>query len=100
MDSGYAAPEVCAGRSLSLACDWWSVGALLYELLTGRSLVSCHPAGLTTHSVLHVPAHVSPEAASLLTQLLRVAPAERLNALEIKTHAFFSGINWHDLENY
>lgn len=34
--SGYAAPELIAGLSDSRRCDQWSLGAIVYELLTGQ----------------------------------------------------------------
>ncbi|HCH66355.1 MAG TPA: hypothetical protein DFR83_26360, partial [Deltaproteobacteria bacterium] len=34
---GYAAPEVLAGQAASVAADVFSLGALLYELLTGQA---------------------------------------------------------------
>ena len=104
MDMMYVAPEVSVhsstGSNAEESCDWWSVGALLYELITGRTLVSNHPAGITTHLPLYVPDHVSPEATSLLEQLLKVCPTERLGVEDIKTHAFFNGIDFAQLEKY
>ena len=35
----YMAPEIILGRGHDKAADWWSVGILLFEMLTGK--VSC-----------------------------------------------------------
>ncbi|PNI84297.1 RPS6KL1 isoform 9, partial [Pan troglodytes] len=38
VDNLYSAPEVGGISELTEACDWWSFGSLLYELLTGMLL--------------------------------------------------------------
>lgn len=40
--SGYAAPEVVAGGAASRRADQWSLGAILYELVTGQKAVPGH----------------------------------------------------------
>ncbi|XP_037679992.1 ribosomal protein S6 kinase delta-1 isoform X2 [Choloepus didactylus] len=65
----YCAPEVGAITEETEACDWWSLGAVLFELLTGKTLVECHPAGINTHTTLNMPECVSEEARSLIQQL-------------------------------
>ncbi|KYO43619.1 ribosomal protein S6 kinase delta-1 isoform D [Alligator mississippiensis] len=98
----YCAPEVGAILEETEACDWWSLGAILFELLTGKTLVECHPAGINTHTSLNVPDHISEEARSLIQQLLQFNPVERLGAgaagaEDIKSHPFFAPVNWADL---
>ncbi|XP_067339155.1 ribosomal protein S6 kinase delta-1 isoform X1 [Channa argus] len=64
----YCAPEVGGISEETVACDWWSLGAILFELLTGTSLLRCHPAGIGRHTALNIPEYVSEEARSLLEQ--------------------------------
>ncbi|XP_008124046.1 ribosomal protein S6 kinase delta-1 isoform X1 [Anolis carolinensis] len=98
----YCAPEVGVVFEETEACDWWSLGALLFELITGRTLVECHPAGINTHTCLNLPDHISEEARSLLQQLLQFNSGERLGAGiagvdDIKSHPFFALIDWAEL---
>ncbi|XP_072551498.1 ribosomal protein S6 kinase delta-1 [Salminus brasiliensis] len=95
----YCAPEVGGIAEETAACDWWSLGALLFELLTGKSLHQCHPAGISRHTSLNIPDFVSEEARSLLEQLLQYNPVERLGAgvagvEDIKSHPFFAQVGW------
>uniref|UniRef100_A0AAQ5Y3D8 Ribosomal protein S6 kinase polypeptide 1 n=1 Tax=Amphiprion ocellaris TaxID=80972 RepID=A0AAQ5Y3D8_AMPOC len=76
----YCAPEVGGIGEETASCDWWSLGAILFELLTGMSLLRCHPAGIGRHTALNIPESVSEEARSLLEQLLQYNPMERLGA--------------------
>ncbi|XP_069936539.1 ribosomal protein S6 kinase delta-1 isoform X3 [Cherax quadricarinatus] len=98
--AGYLAPELRSPLAQPTeAADWWSVGALIYHMLTGQSVRTAHTSGITSHTELLLPSHLSPEAASLLSQLLCAHPVERLgggaaSAQEIKDHAFFTGIQW------
>lgn len=98
----YCAPEVGAITEETEACDWWSLGAVLFELLTGKTLVECHPAGINTHTTLNMPECVSEEARSLIQQLLQFNPVERLGAgvagvEDIKSHPFFTPVDWAEL---
>ncbi|MEE6473962.1 hypothetical protein FKM82_010227, partial [Ascaphus truei] len=98
----YCAPEVGGIAEETETCDWWSLGALLFELLTRKALVQCHPAGINTHTSLNMPEYVSKEARSLIQQLLQFNPSERLGAgvagvEDIKSHPFFAGVDWVEL---
>ncbi|XP_074221331.1 ribosomal protein S6 kinase-like 1 isoform X2 [Camelus bactrianus] len=73
LDNLYSAPEVGGISELTEACDWWSFGSLLYELLTGTALSQSHPSGIQPHTQLQLPEWLSRHAASLLTE---VSPEE------------------------
>ncbi|KFW09850.1 Ribosomal protein S6 kinase delta-1, partial [Eurypyga helias] len=105
----YCAPEVGAILEETEACDWWSLGAILFELLTGKTLVECHPSGINTHTSLSIPDHLvlfllteSYLYVSFCIKLLQFNPAERLGAgvagvEDIKSHPFFALVEWADL---
>jgi len=105
----YAAPEISgvSAEEVSPACDWWSVGALLFELAVGIPLHWCYPAGFTSHTILSFPqfseASLSEEAQDLISQLLVYNRSERLGVgrngvEELKSHPFFVGVDWLELE--
>ncbi|KAM9202989.1 ribosomal protein S6 kinase-like 1 isoform 4-T4 [Dugong dugon] len=94
--------EVGGISELTEACDWWSFGSLLYELLTGMALSQSHPSGIQAHTQLQLPEWLSHPVASLLTELLQFDPSQRLGAggggvSKLKSHPFFSTIQWNKL---
>ncbi|XP_035300825.1 ribosomal protein S6 kinase-like 1 isoform X4 [Cricetulus griseus] len=94
--------EVGGISEVTEACDWWSYGSLLYELLTGMALSQSHPSGFQAHTQLQLPEWLSGPAASLLTELLQFDPQRRLGAggggtSKLKSHPFFSTIQWSRL---
>ena len=105
----YLAPEVLARQGHGKAVDWWSLGALIFEMLTG--LPPFYNAKDRERmfqdimqSEVRFPAYISPNARSLLEQLFVKDPAARLggsarDADEIKEHPWFSGINWSRMMN-
>uniref|UniRef100_A0A7N6FDH7 Protein kinase domain-containing protein n=1 Tax=Anabas testudineus TaxID=64144 RepID=A0A7N6FDH7_ANATE len=102
MEQMYCAPEIGGVSRVTEACDWWSLGALLFELLTGMPLWQLHPAGIHSHTQLLIPDHLSTAAASLLTELLQFDAGYRLGSggggvCDIKCHPFFSSISWKAL---
>jgi serine/threonine protein kinase len=87
----YAAPEVRFGLPYSYEVDYWSLGVLLYVMLTGR-----FPFGSFGEFYFRrfEPVEVDEGAQALLEQILDVNPAKRLNIHEIKAHRFFSSVDW------
>lgn len=98
----YVAPEVLGVGPVNEACDWWSLGVLLYEMLCGQSLYRNLNSGLSAHMEIPYPEFLSADAISLLRELLHYEPEKRLGfgpggAQKIKSHPFFSSIQWHKL---
>ncbi|CAK9819384.1 Serine/threonine-protein kinase 17A [Anthophora quadrimaculata] len=94
----YVAPEVLNYEPISLATDMWSIGVLLYVLLTG-----CSPFGGDTKQEtfcnisrcrLDFPddlfEDVSEEARDLMRKLMVKDPNERLTVTECLQHSWFS----------
>ncbi|KAM8921319.1 ribosomal protein S6 kinase-like 1 [Pelodytes ibericus] len=99
----YVAPEVLGVGAVNEACDWWSLGALLYEMLTGQPLYKCLISGVSAHMQLPLPTTLSSATVSLLSELLRYDPDRRLGSgpggvQKIKSHPFFHGVEWNKLE--
>ncbi|XP_031747280.1 ribosomal protein S6 kinase-like 1 isoform X1 [Xenopus tropicalis] len=98
----YVAPEVLGVGTVNEACDWWSLGVLLYEMLTGQSLYDSLTSGVNAHMQVPFPNTLTSAAISLLTELLCYDPGKRLGsgpggAQKIKTHPFFYGVQWNKL---
>lgn len=104
----YMAPEVILGKKYGKAVDWWSFGALGYDLMTGNPpFRGGNNAKIQENIVkqkLTLPYFLSPDAKDLLTRLLRKDPSKRLGAgglkdlQTIKKHRFFRKIDWQKLE--
>eukprot|EP00808_Paulinella_micropora_P030886 g70897.t1 len=102
----YLAPEVIRGDGYQKPVDWWSLGTLFYEMLTGLPPFFNPNLQAMYESILNqpvkMPSHISPEAKSLLNALLEKDWTKRLGCgkegvLEVQRHPFFKGIDWAKL---
>ncbi|MCJ1387354.1 hypothetical protein MMC18_000197 [Xylographa bjoerkii] len=102
----YLAPELLLGQGYTKTVDWWTLGVLLYEMLTGLPPYYDENTNEMYRKILSEPLHfpgpeiVPPTAKDLLTQLLDRRPERRLGAngaSEIKAHPFFHSIDWRKL---
>lgn len=103
----YIAPEVLLKKGYGLECDWWSLGAIMYEMLVGYapfysddSLTTCRKiVHWRTHLRFPEEARLSPEAKDLICRLLCDVD-HRLGtrgADDIKAHPWFKDIVWDKL---
>ncbi|XP_051255114.1 ribosomal protein S6 kinase-related protein isoform X5 [Dicentrarchus labrax] len=99
----YMAPEVLSGGPYNHAADWWSLGIMLFSLVTGEFPVPAEPDHSTMFHKVKVFPYVLPETFSsalllLLTELLCKNPANRLRNLEsFKMQPFFRGASFDSL---
>jgi serine/threonine protein kinase len=99
----YMAPEMLLQRGHGRVVDWWCLGLLMHEMLTGR-----HPFQQAAHydtlramvtSEPMIDPRVSPTARALIRRLLIKDPRRRLGAqrgawIELRPHPFFNGLEW------
>lgn len=101
----YLAPELLLNQGYTRLVDWWTLGTLLYEMLTGLPPFYDQDVPTMYRKILQNPLKFPPflektDAQDLLTQLLQKDPANRLSdAQQIKNHRFFKDIDWVKLLN-
>ena len=100
----YIAPEVIYKKGYDKGIDWWSLGCILYEFLTG-SLPFYIPRGgkistKTFETPVKFPKNMNKEDIDLISKLLTVNPKQRLgygpnDAEDIKAHPYFKDVDWN-----
>ncbi|KAL5519852.1 YPK1 [Sanghuangporus baumii] len=92
----YLAPEVLNGSGYNRTIDWWTLGVLLYEMLSGLPPFYSESPDIMYKKIVNDPLVfgdvIGQEARSILTGLLSRDPSKRLGvngAEEIKRHPFF-----------
>nr|KJB42302.1 hypothetical protein B456_007G147700 [Gossypium raimondii]KJB42304.1 hypothetical protein B456_007G147700 [Gossypium raimondii] len=100
----YIAPEVLLKKGYAMECDWWSLGAIMFEMLIGYPpfysddpMSTCRKiVNWKTHLKFPEEAKLSAEATDLISKLL-CDVSHRLGskgAGEIKEHPWFQGVDW------
>ncbi|NXX06557.1 cGMP-dependent protein kinase 2 isoform X1 [Larus michahellis] len=105
----YVAPEVILSKGHDFGVDFWSLGILVYELLTGSPPFSGADQMMTYNLILKgiekldFPKIITRRPEDLIRRLCRQNPTERLGNLrnginDIKKHRWLSGFNWDGLK--
>ncbi|KAG9341805.1 hypothetical protein JZ751_018527, partial [Albula glossodonta] len=104
----YVAPEIILNKGHDISADYWSLGILMYELLTGSPPFS-GPDPMKTYNIIlrgidmiEFPKKITKNAGNLIKKLCRDNPSERLGNLkngvkDIQKHKWFEGFNWDGL---
>lgn len=103
----YIAPEILANKGHGKAVDWYALGALTYEMLTGLPpYYDSNRDKLFVNieiGVLRYPGYLDRVASNLIKALLIRCPQDRLGGgqgggVDVKAHPFWANVNWKDLE--
>ena len=98
------APEILLRAGHGRSVDWWSLGAVMYDMLVGCPPFSAENRKKTIERILkskpEMKSYLSNDAKCLLRKLLRKRVDLRLgsgptDADELKRHSFFRHINWN-----
>ncbi|KAL8513899.1 hypothetical protein ACS0TY_013136 [Phlomoides rotata] len=103
----YMAPEVLLKKGYGMECDWWSLGAIMYEMLVGYPPFCSDDPRMTCRKIINWKAclkfpeeqKISDEARDLICHLLCDVD-KRLGTRgveEIKGHPWFRGVKWDSL---
>ncbi|MGH0155266.1 UNVERIFIED_CONTAM: hypothetical protein FKN15_028968 [Acipenser sinensis] len=80
----YMAPEILMRSGHNRAVDWWSLGALMYDMLTGAPPFTGENRKKTIDKILkcklNLPPYLTQEARDLLKKLLKRNASSRLGA--------------------
>lgn len=105
----YIAPEVIKGETYDSRCDWWSLGAVTFDMLTGQPPFTGNNNKRIMEKIvsqkIRYPYYLSQIAQDFLGKCLNRNVEKRANIdaktifEKIKEHQFFRYINWKYLEN-
>ena len=104
----YVAPEIILNKGHDFTADYWSMGILIFELLTGSPPFTASDPMKTYNIILkgidaiEFPRKITKTATSLIKKLCREVPTERLGVKglkEIVKNKWFEGFNWDALKS-
>ncbi|CAH8661444.1 unnamed protein product [Schistosoma guineensis] len=102
----YVAPEIILNKGHDNSADYWSLGILIYELLTGSPpFTGTDPMKIYNVVLRGIdcvefdPSNISRTATTLIKRLCAQNPAERLGygrggIIDIKQNKYFQGFDW------
>jgi len=112
----YCAPEVFSGQGYSPTCDWWALGVLIFELMTGGNPFNKGNDIMSTMTAVKkgfagekgkdgIPYFLEkkhPDAVAIIKETCQKQPKKRLpvgktghdDLAKFKAHAWFEKIDW------
>eukprot|EP00347_Sterkiella_histriomuscorum_P001996 403369877 len=106
----YASPESLEDTTQTYSTDLWSLGVIIYEMITGELPFKSEQVWDNIQQILNVdyrfPIGLDPQAQDLIKQLLIKDPTRRIGSGQkgskndmraLKEHPFFSGLDFRKL---
>ncbi|KNC52144.1 AGC protein kinase [Thecamonas trahens ATCC 50062] len=99
----YLAPEILQGKGHGKGVDWWSLGTLMYEMLTGLPPFYSQNVNVMYQKILGgtltFPDIISADAREVLEGMLNRDPDARLGSgpsgfEDVKKQVFFADLDW------
>ncbi|KAH7482407.1 hypothetical protein KRP22_008291 [Phytophthora ramorum] len=104
----YLAPEIILNKGHDKAVDYWALGILIFELMTGSAPFYAQDPmqiyALIIQGNIKFPAYMGRASVDLVQKLLCQNPARRLGNMkhgikDIINHRWFSSFQWESLRN-
>eukprot|EP00062_Callorhinchus_milii_P001560 gi/632936804/ref/XP_007896165.1/ PREDICTED: cGMP-dependent protein kinase 2-like [Callorhinchus milii] len=106
----YVSPEVIMNKGHDFGADYWSLGILVFELLTGSppftgpDPIKIYNMILRGIEKVDFPKRIGKRSEDLIRRLCRLNPTERMgnkkNGInDIRKHKWFQGFDWEGLRN-
>lgn len=113
----YVSPEILEGSNITISCDLWAFGCIVYQMLCGLSPFQADTEYLMFQAInshldgsqpIKYPPCVTEAAHDLVEAMLKEDPSQRLGSSTddpalsyeaLKNHLFFEGIDWSNLSH-
>jgi len=106
----YMAPEIISGRGHTRAVDWWSLGVLVFELMSGRSPfdaelpMEVYSKAFRGIAKMEFPKACAGSAEDFVRALLQPTAIDRLAMRQggignVMGHAWFAGFDWTSMRD-
>ncbi|PVU96247.1 hypothetical protein BB561_001302 [Smittium simulii] len=106
----YIAPEIFLQNGYDKSCDWWSLGAIMYECLVGFPPFCSESSHDTYRKIIHWKEYLEyPQGAQISVvsmDLINSFLCDREDRIgkdgthQIKLHPFFQGVDWTHLRSH
>lgn len=106
---GYIAPEIILGQGYGKGSDWFAIGCVMFDMLTGAPPFPTRTDQFAMiqsmmNNSLQLPMYLSFWAKDLLRNLIQLKPMKRFGVVhggtdKIRNHKWFEGFDWEQLRN-